>query len=255
MDYERIYREFIADRRGREPDLLGYAERHHIVPKSRGGSDDSANLIRLTPEDHFFAHLLLAKIHGGGMWSAVRRMRWGRVGGERPWVRGRYMYAVARREMALHLSGLFSGQPGLRGSDNGHHDATLRDWTNLDTGETRRSTTSDMWESVGGSRGHWTSAVTGARRSMMGWTPRPEAVRVRSVKGQAFRFLNRDGRVFVGTQAEFCRRHGVGVASACRVVKARSVTVCGWRRDGVDDRPHNFAKADGLPCRAKRLTA
>lgn len=252
MDYGRIYREFIADRRAREADLTGYFERHHVVPKSRGGTDDPENIIRLTAEDHFFAHLLLAKIHGGGMWLAVQRMRSGRVSGDRPWVRGRYMYAVARKRMAAHLSGLFSGQPGMRGSDNGHHDGTLRLWTNLDTGETRRSTTADMWESVGGCRAHWTSAVTGARRSMKGWTPNPSAVRVRSVKGKAFRFVNRDGREFVGTQTEFCRAAGVNAASASRVVRARSVTICGWRRYGVMDRQPNFAKADGLPCRKQR---
>ena len=69
MDYRRIYSEFIVDRRTKEPAVEGYTERHHIVPKSLGGTDEPANLIRLTAEDHFFAHLLLAKIHGGGMWA------------------------------------------------------------------------------------------------------------------------------------------------------------------------------------------
>lgn len=252
MDYGRIYREFIADRRGREADLTGYFERHHVVPKSRGGTDAASNIIRLTAEDHFFAHLLLAKMHGGGLWMAVRRMRWGRVGGERPWVRGRYMYAVARRRQAEHASASQKGQPGKRGADNGHHDGTLRVWTNLDTGETRLSTTAAMWESIGGCRAHWTSALTGARKSMKGWTPNPSSVRVRSVKGKTFRFVNRDGREFTGTQTEFCRAAGVNPASASRVVRSRSVTQCGWRRHGVMDRQPNFAKADGLPCRKQR---
>jgi hypothetical protein len=255
MDYGRIYREFIADRRGREAGLTGYFERHHVLPKSRGGTDAPANLIRLTAEDHFFAHLLLAKMHGGGMWMAVRRMRWGRVGGERPWVRGRYMYAVARRRQAEHASASQKGQPGKRGADNGHYDAERREWTNLDTGQKQTATTAEMWERHGGCRAHWTSAVKGARKSAKGWTPNPSAVRVRSVKGQSFCFVNRDGRNFTGTQTDFCRWSGVGVASACRVIKAKSVTVCGWRRAGVVDRPHNFAKADGLPCRKRRSAA
>jgi hypothetical protein len=70
LDYQRIYREFIADRK-RKPRPEGYTERHHIVPRSLGGGDEAANLIDLTAEDHFFAHLLLAKVHGGKQWYAL----------------------------------------------------------------------------------------------------------------------------------------------------------------------------------------
>lgn len=35
--------------------------KHHIVPKSWGGTDDSCNLIALPPRYHFVAHLLLSK--------------------------------------------------------------------------------------------------------------------------------------------------------------------------------------------------
>lgn len=71
MDYHRIYLDFIKDRRAKEPGLAGYSEKHHILPRSLGGDDDAENLIRLTPEDHFVAHLLLAKMHGGKMWAPV----------------------------------------------------------------------------------------------------------------------------------------------------------------------------------------
>lgn len=72
MDYERIYREFIADRRLRESNLTGYSERHHILPRSMGGGDEPENLISLTAEDHFFAHLVLAKwLKTMAAWGAV----------------------------------------------------------------------------------------------------------------------------------------------------------------------------------------
>lgn len=74
MNYSRIYREFIADRRLREHGLTGYTEKHHIKPRSLGGGDEPENLIRLTAGDHFFAHLLLAKAHGGGLWYAVNAL-------------------------------------------------------------------------------------------------------------------------------------------------------------------------------------
>lgn len=40
-----------------------YFERHHIIPKCMGGSDNDINLVMLTPEEHFLVHLLLIKIY------------------------------------------------------------------------------------------------------------------------------------------------------------------------------------------------
>lgn len=39
----------------------GYFERHHIIPKCLGGSNDKSNLIDLYAEEHFHAHKLLAQ--------------------------------------------------------------------------------------------------------------------------------------------------------------------------------------------------
>lgn len=71
MDYQRIYNEFIADRRKKEKTLTGYTEKHHIIPRLHGGDNSKKNIIKLTAQDHYFAHELLARIHGGGMWSAL----------------------------------------------------------------------------------------------------------------------------------------------------------------------------------------
>lgn len=60
MNYLRIYEEFIHDRRANPPCDDEYVEVHHIIPRCQGGTDEDENLIRLTPEDHYFAHLLLA---------------------------------------------------------------------------------------------------------------------------------------------------------------------------------------------------
>lgn len=80
MNYERIYCEFIADRRAKEAALLAsgvYVERHHILPKSLGGSNHPSNLIALTAGDHFFAHLCLAKWLGEEQWLSVHSMSFG----------------------------------------------------------------------------------------------------------------------------------------------------------------------------------
>jgi hypothetical protein len=41
--------------------------KHHILPKSLGGSNDSNNLIVLTEREHYIAHLMLWKAYGGKM--------------------------------------------------------------------------------------------------------------------------------------------------------------------------------------------
>lgn len=42
-----------------------YFERHHILPKSMGGSDSSENLVLLTAKEHYICHLLLTKMTDG----------------------------------------------------------------------------------------------------------------------------------------------------------------------------------------------
>ena len=37
---------------------------HHIVPRHMGGTNDPANLVELTIEDHAIAHFVLWKMHG-----------------------------------------------------------------------------------------------------------------------------------------------------------------------------------------------
>jgi len=123
MNYERIYNEFIADRRIKEAGLVGYTEKHHIVPRSKGGSDKASNLINLTPEDHIRAHILLGRIYGGTMWFALRKMI------------GQYTkrnVTPSRRERKLAAAGIakareFSRSPEGRDMNK---DATNRMWAN-----------------------------------------------------------------------------------------------------------------------------
>jgi hypothetical protein len=48
--------------RTRIPDQL--YEKHHILPKSLGGSNDPSNMVLLTPREHYIAHWLLWRIYG-----------------------------------------------------------------------------------------------------------------------------------------------------------------------------------------------
>lgn len=42
--------------------LLGYSERHHIIPKCMNGNDGKENLVYLSAREHFVCHLLLTKM-------------------------------------------------------------------------------------------------------------------------------------------------------------------------------------------------
>lgn len=61
MDYKKHYEKLIDRAKNRE--VVGYVEKHHIIPKCVGGSNSKENISFLTPEEHYLAHLLLVKIY------------------------------------------------------------------------------------------------------------------------------------------------------------------------------------------------
>jgi hypothetical protein len=64
MDYKKIYDNLITSRKLRIINSGIYYEKHHIIMKSMGGTNDKDNLVLLTPREHFLAHWLLFKIYG-----------------------------------------------------------------------------------------------------------------------------------------------------------------------------------------------
>lgn len=61
MNYTKIYESLVN--KAKERQLTVYTERHHIIPRCIGGTDNIDNIIRLTPEEHYVAHQLLIKIY------------------------------------------------------------------------------------------------------------------------------------------------------------------------------------------------
>jgi hypothetical protein len=61
MNYQKHYDLLIERARNRVVD--GYVERHHIIPRCMGGSNEPHNLVVLTAEEHFVAHQLLVKMY------------------------------------------------------------------------------------------------------------------------------------------------------------------------------------------------
>lgn len=65
MNYEKIYKQLIerAHSENRQKGCGVYFERHHIIPKCLGGTNNKTNLILLTAREHFIAHKLLCEIY------------------------------------------------------------------------------------------------------------------------------------------------------------------------------------------------
>jgi hypothetical protein len=65
MNYLNIYTSIIENAKSvnRKRIKLEYFEKHHIVPKCIGGTNDATNLVLLTAKEHFICHHLLTKIY------------------------------------------------------------------------------------------------------------------------------------------------------------------------------------------------
>ena len=60
--YTRWYNQLIEQAKVRVLPRDVYAEKHHIIPQSLGGSNNIENLVRLTAREHFICHWLLTKM-------------------------------------------------------------------------------------------------------------------------------------------------------------------------------------------------
>lgn len=61
--YSKCYYKIIENRKNNPFD--GYVEKHHIIPKSLGGSNKKENIVALTAREHFICHRLLVKMTVG----------------------------------------------------------------------------------------------------------------------------------------------------------------------------------------------
>ena len=221
MNYQKIYTAFIADRRTTEDAavlLSSYLEKHHIVPRSLGGDDTPGNLIRLTPEDHFFAHLLLAKIHGGKLWVPLKLMVAGHA----------RLYGEARRQhgfAARRAAEAFSGE----NCPNFKHD--IYDLVHAD-GRAITLRRGDMPAKLGMTGTDAYRLTAGHISRSRGWSLAGSTVKTsRGRKGAVHDFVNVDGRAFSGTQMEFHKHSGMS-RNAIAIIQ-KGATSRGWHLRGT----------------------
>lgn len=87
-----------------------YTEKHHIIPRSLGGTNELSNIVSLTARQHFICHMLLTKMvikknHKQKMCHAL----WAMTTLEKPNCQNRYKnkarnYEYARRLYSEHMS-------------------------------------------------------------------------------------------------------------------------------------------------------
>lgn len=107
--YRRIYTSLCERAKCRV--LVGYSERHHIIPKCLGGNNTPDNIAKLLPREHFIAHMCLMRCTTGlvkrKMVYAAMRTVWSKTRNIR--VNGR-LYESLRREVAQNSSQLNRGR-------------------------------------------------------------------------------------------------------------------------------------------------
>jgi 5-methylcytosine-specific restriction endonuclease McrA len=110
--YTKWYFNIISNAQNR--DASGYTEKHHIIPKSLGGNNDTENLVKLTGREHFICHWLLTKMVSNTkqkyqMWNAFSCMLYRALpGAARYKVTGR-VFENIKKEGAKIKSIKFSG--------------------------------------------------------------------------------------------------------------------------------------------------
>lgn len=105
MDYQRIYNQLIE--RAQNKTLEGYTEKHHILPKCLGGSNDKENLVELTAREHFLCHRLLCEIYPKEtkLWYALFLMAIGKQSTKREYKLSSRNYEKLRLEFIKNIKG------------------------------------------------------------------------------------------------------------------------------------------------------
>lgn len=191
MNYAKIYKDFIKNRRVKPIAQNIYTERHHIVPRSHGGNNDNENMIMLSAEDHFFAHRLLAKIHGGGMWTALFFMCHIKSNSAKGITRiNRRAFGEIRAMYRLQNS------KQSKGSNNTNFGKTH-------SKETRKK-------------------ISDSKKKYV-LANHPKAI------NDVFRFVHENGSTFTGSHFDFCAKYGHSVGSARKLCKGDFYSLKGWR--------------------------
>lgn len=163
--YAKIYFAIVEKARNRIISECDYRERHHIIPKSLGGTDELSNLIELTAREHFICHLLLVKMTTNAdrskMASALHKMSFSKSEKQERIVLNSSQYDLVRR--------LYSRS--MRGSNNPRYGVprTEQEKANIRQGTLRGMNKPNAKQRILTEKGR-----EAQRKGRMGWVPSDE---------------------------------------------------------------------------------
>ena len=120
--YTKIYYSII-DRSLSRP-LLGYQERHHIIPRSLGGDNSKGNIANLTAREHYICHLLLCKMTSSDAKKKMTYAAWTMARTRDIKVNSK-IYASLKEQATANLKSLQTGVP--RGPMSDEHKQKIKE--------------------------------------------------------------------------------------------------------------------------------
>jgi len=212
--YSQIYYSIIE--RAKSRSTVGYTERHHILPRSMGGTDDKSNLVELTAREHYICHLLLPKMttgeHHYKMIYAYTIMSGRKIYGARK-------YAFYREEYAKINSELRSGEGnGMWGTDRSGEKNTF--YGKKHSEETKRKISE---KKTGQGKGIKKPPFTKEHRSNISKRMIEQA--------KKYTFKHHEYGTFIGSTGDIGRAFSFRGCEAYKLVKGEYKSYKGWILD------------------------
>jgi hypothetical protein len=113
--------------------ITGYTEKHHIIPKSLGGSNEKTNVVKLTAREHFVCHLLLTKMTTGNdrykMIFALHMLSNVKNIGEGRYTASSKLYEYAKKSFKEALGQYWTSENRAKRAKQTKETATGRKWS------------------------------------------------------------------------------------------------------------------------------
>jgi len=113
LNYQKIYDDICKRGQIRQLPKEIYTEKHHIVPKCLGGTNEKSNLTVLTAREHFLVHLILArKLYPKNpkLWTAMHYMLNFKTLRGKEYIFDSKRYELLRIEINVNLRGQVRSQ-------------------------------------------------------------------------------------------------------------------------------------------------
>lgn len=151
MDYKNIYYKIIENAKKETENgnrHVGYFEKHHILPKSLGGSNDENNLVKLTAREHFICHWLLVKMYDKGTTERYKMLcaLW-RMSNKSSSHKEHYINSRAYEKLRIEFSERVSKELSILQAGEKNSQYGSKWYTNRNTGESKKfkEKPDDIW--------------------------------------------------------------------------------------------------------------